>query len=139
MDACFWEEGRITQLDFQYRGKEISLLNCYFPNGNPRADGTEMLPHKLAFYERFRCYGNQLRKEGRLVVATGDFNVCHTAIDIARPEENKNSIGFLPVERAELDKFVDDGYVDVFRHFYPDVKDKYTWWSYRSGAKERNV
>jgi len=74
-----------------------------------------------------------------MVVSTGDFNVCHNAIDIARPEENKNSIGFLPVERAEMDKFVNEGYVDVFRRFYPDVKDKYTRRSYRSGARERNV
>jgi exodeoxyribonuclease-3 len=98
-----------------------------------------MLTYKLHFYEYYRKYINTLQNEGKLVISTGDFNICHEAIDIARPEENKNSIGFLPIERAEMDKLVTDKYVDVFRHFNPNVKDKYTRRSYRSAAKERNV
>jgi exodeoxyribonuclease-3 len=98
-----------------------------------------MLPYKLDFYEKFRTYLDELRNAGNLVISTGDFNICHQPIDIARPEANKNSIGFLPIERAEMDKLVDDKFVDVFRHFYPEMKDKYTWWSYRAAAKERNV
>jgi exodeoxyribonuclease-3 len=98
-----------------------------------------MLPYKLDFYEKFRSYMDEIRNAGKFVISTGDFNVCHRPIDIARPEENKNSIGFLPIERAEMDKLVEDKYVDVFRHFYPELKDKYTWRSYRAGAKERNV
>jgi exodeoxyribonuclease-3 len=129
----------MTQLDFQYQGKNISLLNIYFPNGNPKADGTEMLPYKLAFYEKYLTYINTLRTDKKLVISTGDFNICHKAIDIARPEANKDSIGFLPIERAEMDKLVAEKYVDVFRHYYPDTKEKYTRWSYRSGARERNV
>jgi exodeoxyribonuclease-3 len=82
---------------------------------------------------------NQLQQGGKLVISTGDFNICHEAIDIARPEENKNSIGFLPIERAEMDKLVADKYVDVFRHFSPEARDKYTWRSYRAGARQRNV
>jgi exodeoxyribonuclease-3 len=82
---------------------------------------------------------NELRNTGKLIISTGDFNICHKAIDIARPEENKNSIGFLPIERAEMDKLVTEQYVDVFRHFHPEIKDKYTRRSYRTGARQRNV
>ncbi|MDR0861092.1 MAG: endonuclease/exonuclease/phosphatase family protein [Candidatus Peribacteria bacterium] len=89
---CFSEDGRTTQLNFAYGNEEIALINCYFPNGGPRADGTEMLPYKLDFYEKFRSYMNELRNAGKLVISTGDFNICHEPIDIARPEENKNSI-----------------------------------------------
>jgi exodeoxyribonuclease-3 len=136
---CFSEDGRMTQLDFQYQGEEISLLNIYFPNGGTRADGTEMLSYKLEFYEKYRTYINELTTAGKLVISTGDFNICHTAIDIARPEENKNSIGFLPIERAEMDKLVANKYVDVFRYYYPEMKEKYTRRSYRSGARARNI
>lgn len=132
---CFHEDGRVVEMKFP----QFTLLNAYFPNGNPRANGQEMLTYKLRFYQRFLHYMNQLRAKGEKVVACGDFNVCHREIDIARPKENKNSIGFLPIERAELDKIVADGYVDVFRHFHPDLTDKYTWWTYRGGARERNV
>ena len=138
-ERSFWEEGRMTQLNFVYQGQEIALINGYFPNGNPRADWTEMLPYKLAFYEQFRMYINVLKAEGKMIIATGDFNICHHPIDIARPEANKNSIGFLPIERAEMDKLKADGYVDVFRWLNPELREKYTRWSYRSGAKERNV
>ena len=129
----------MTQLNFRLKGKEFALLNIYFPNGGTRADGTEMLTYKLDFYQQYRSYMGMLRKQGKLVISTGDFNICHQAIDIARPEENKNSIGFLPIERAEMDTLVKEGYVDVFRALYPEMKDKYTWRSYRAGAKERNV
>jgi exodeoxyribonuclease-3 len=129
----------MTQLDILWNGKEISLLNIYFPNGGPRADGTEMLSYKLDFYEKYRNHINGLRNNGKLIISTGDFNICHEAIDIARPKENKNSIGFLPIERAEMDKLVNDHYVDVFRHFNPELKDKYTRRSYRAGARQRNL
>ena len=138
-EPSFWEDGRVTQLTLRHQEKELIILNGYFPNGNPRADGREMLPYKLAFYESFRKYLNTLKEAGKLIITTGDFNICHHPIDIARPEENKNSIGFLPIEREEMDKLQTDGYIDVFRYFYPEMKDKYTWWSYRSGARERNV
>lgn len=131
----FHEDGRVVEVKFP----EFTLLNAYFPNGNPRADGTEMLGYKLEFYDAFLKYMEELRERGESVVACGDFNVCHKEIDIARPKQNAKSIGFLPVERAELDRIVDAGYVDVFRHLYPDQADSYTWWTYRGGARERNV
>ena len=91
-----------------------------------------MLSYKLKFYEHFIDYINRLRDKGEKIITCGDFNICHKEIDIARPKENENSIGFLPVERAEMDKLVSNGYVDVFRHYYPTLVDQYTWWSYRA-------
>ncbi|MCD5382929.1 endonuclease/exonuclease/phosphatase family protein, partial [Candidatus Gracilibacteria bacterium] len=84
-------------------------------------------------------YCNKLVENGESVIITGDFNVCHQEIDIARPKENQNSIGFLPIERAKIGEFLDNGYIDVFRFKNPDLTDKYTWWSYRGGARSRNV
>ena len=135
----FSDEGRVTELVFKY-GEEIAhLLNVYFPNGWDRADGAEMLSYKLDFYEKMRQYVQSIRDNGEQVIICGDFNICHTEIDIARPKENENSIWFLPIERAEMDKLENDGLVDVFRRLNPDLKDQYTWWSYRGWARERNV
>lgn len=133
---CFSEDGRVTQMDFA----NISVLNIYFPNGGSRADGTEMLSYKLNFYDRFIEYVNYLQSQGQLVIACGDYNICHTEIDIARPKENENSIGFLPVERDKIGEMMEKTkMIDVFRTFNPDLRDKYTWWSYRAGARPRNV
>ncbi len=131
----FHEEGRVVETKFQ----EFTLLNLYFPNGWERADGTEMLSYKLKFYEHFLHYINKLRDTGEKIITCGDFNICHKEIDIARPKENENSIWFLPIERAELDKLEENKYVDVFRHYYPDKKEQYTWRSHRAGSRARNV
>lgn len=131
----FHQEGRVVETKFQ----NFTLLNIYFPNGWDRADGTEMLTYKLQFYKDFISYITQLRAQGERIVTCGDFNICHHPIDIARPKENANSIGFLPIERAEMDALVDAWYVDVFRYFYPDLADQYTWWSFRAGARPNNV
>jgi exodeoxyribonuclease-3 len=73
------------------------------------------------------------------VITCGDFNICHHPIDIARPEENKNTIWFLPIEREKMDELEDHWYKDVFRYLHPELKDHYTRWSYRAGARPRNV
>lgn len=135
----FSDEGRVTEVIFKYWEKVVNLLNVYFPNGWDRADGTEMLSYKLDFYEKMRQYVQWVRDNWECVIMCGDFNICHTEIDIARPKENENSIWFLPVERAEMDKLEDDGLIDVFRKLNPDLKNQYTWWSYRGWARERNV
>ena len=135
----FSDEGRVTEINFSYGEKIIHLLNVYFPNGWDRADGTEMLSYKLDFYEKMRQYVGWIRDNGEEVIICWDFNICHTEIDIARPKENENSIGFLPIERAKMDKLENDGLVDVFRRLNPDLKNQYTWWSYRGWARERNV
>jgi len=97
-----------------------------------------MLSYKLKFYDHIIKYVNKLRDSGKSIILTGDFNIAHTEIDIARPKENVHSIGFLPIERKKLGELMDNGYVDVFRHFNPD-KVEYTWWSYRMRARDRNV
>ncbi len=129
----FHEDGRMTQLEFD----DFFLLNIYFPNGWTRADGTEMLSYKLAFYDELASYLKTLDKPYILV---GDFNICHTEIDIARPEANKKSIWFLPEERKRIGDFMEEtDVVDIFRHFQPDAIDEYTRRSYRAGARQRNV
>ncbi|MFZ2151296.1 MAG: exodeoxyribonuclease III [Candidatus Absconditicoccaceae bacterium] len=131
----FHEDGRVVETKFD----NFTLLNIYFPNGGDKSDGTPMLSYKLKFYEHFIHYINKLRAQGENIITTGDFNICHCEIDIARPQENKNSIGFLPIERAEMDKLLGNGYTDIFRYFNPDLKDQYTRRSYRAGARHRNI
>ena len=135
----FSDEWRVTEIVLKYWEKIIHLLNVYFPNGWDRADWTEMLSYKLDFYEKMRKYVQDIRDNWEEVIICGDFNICHTEIDIARPKENENSIWFLPIERAEMDKLEDDGLIDVFRRLNPWLKDQYTWWSYRMWARGRNV
>lgn len=135
----FYDEGRVTELQFRYKEWVIHLLNVYFPNWWSRADWTEMLSYKLDFYEKMREYIDGIRRDGDNVIICWDFNICHTEIDIARPKENENSIWFLPIERAEMDKLENDWLVDVFRKLNPNLKNQYTWWSYRWWARERNI
>ena len=129
------DDGRVTAIEWS----DFVLFNIYFPNGGDRADGTEMLSYKLKFYQDYQQEVQRLIQSGKKVITTGDFNICHRPIDIARPKENENSIGFLPIERAEMDKMESSGLIDVFRLQNPELTDKYTWWSYRAGARPRNV
>jgi exodeoxyribonuclease-3 len=131
----FHEDGRITEVEFE----DFVLLNGYYPNGWTRADGTEMVDYKLDFYNHIIDYSNKLVALWKNVVLTGDFNICHSEIDIARPKENENSIWFLPIERAKVWELLDNGYIDTFRYQYPTKTDTYSWWSYRAGARPRNV
>lgn len=130
------DDGRMTDIIIG----DICLINCYFPNGNPRADGREMLDYKLSYYDALAGYVQWCKDKGYKVIVTGDFNICHRPIDIARPKENENSIGFLPIEREKLGWLIEScGLIDAFRHRYPDRPDAYTRWSYRAGARPRNV
>ena len=135
----FSDEWRVSEVAFKYWKMVIHVLNVYFPNGWDRADWTEMLSYKLDFYEKMREYVKNIRDRWDEVIICWDFNICHTEIDIARPKENENSIWFLPVERAEMDKLEDDGLVDVFRKLNPGLRDQYTWRSYRWWARYKNV
>jgi exodeoxyribonuclease-3 len=127
----FDAEGRIIEMDLG----AFVLFNVYFPNGQMSA---ERLQYKLDFYAAFFRYAEGLRRAGRSLVVCGDFNTAHREIDLANPKANENTSGFLPVERAWLDRIVADGYVDTFRHFHPDTV-KYSWWTYRFKARERNI
>ncbi|MCG2829120.1 exodeoxyribonuclease III [Methanothermobacter sp. K4] len=127
----FDSEGRIQVADFD----DFLLYNIYFPNGKM---SDERLKYKLEFYDAFLEDVNREREAGRNTVICGDFNTAHREIDLARPKENSNVSGFLPVERAWIDKFIENGYVDTFRMFNNEPG-QYTWWSYRTRARERNV
>ncbi|MCH2189156.1 exodeoxyribonuclease III [Candidatus Gracilibacteria bacterium] len=131
----FHTDGRVTQIETP----DFVLLNGYFPNGGTRADGTEMLTYKLDFYNHLIDYCNALKESGKEIIITGDFNICHQAIDIARPKENEKTIGFLPIEREKIGEFFINGYTDVWREKNPDLSDVYSWWSVRAGARPRNV
>jgi len=113
----------------------FSLLNIYFPNG--KKDATR-LKYKLDFYDVFLQFVKPLKEKGEKLVVCGDFNTAHKEIDIARPKENAKVSGFLPIERAWMDKYVAHGFVDTFRHFNKEPN-HYTWWDLKTRARERNV
>ncbi|MGD2062585.1 MAG: exodeoxyribonuclease III [Nitrospirota bacterium] len=125
------DEGRVIRTDFD----GLTLFNVYFPNGQRDA---ERLAYKLAFYDHFLGIAEELRRAGHRLVVSGDYNTAHKEIDLANPKENSERSGFLPVERAWLDRFVAHGYVDTFREFNQEP-DQYTWWTYRFGARRRNI
>ncbi len=102
------------------------------------ADFPANLDYKLAFFDEFFRHAQHLRRHHDHVFICGDINIAHNPIDIARPESNKNSIGFLPIERAKLDEWRQSGWVDIFRHNHPDTV-QYSWWDVISRARERNV
>jgi len=125
-------EGRIVEHHYG----DIVLFNVYFPNG--KAYG-ERLAYKLEFYDRFFDYCQELRKKGKKIIICGDVNTAHGHIDLHNPKANQNTSGFLPIERAWIDKLLANGYVDTFRHIHGDKENEYSWWSYRSGARSNNL
>ncbi|PIE36171.1 exodeoxyribonuclease III [candidate division KSB3 bacterium] len=127
----FDREGRTLVLEYD----AFTLLNVYFPNGQ---SSEERLQYKMDFYEAFLLYIETVKAQGKNLVICGDVNTAHTEIDLARPKANEKTSGFLPQERAWIDKLCAHGYVDTFRMFTPEP-DHYTWWSYRARARERNV
>lgn len=126
------DEGRINEYHFE----NIAYFNVYFPNGQRNE---ERLVYKMAFYERFFEHIMALRKEGKSIIVCGDVNTAHFPIDLARPKANEKTSGFLPMERAWQDKLLDAGFVDTFRHIHGDEIERYSWWSYRATARQRNV
>ena len=129
----FDSEGRVIQADFP----EYTVITAYFPNAGR---GIERMEYKLAFFAAFLDHVNGLRSAGRNVVFMGDFNVAHQVIDVARPDEALKGTGFLPEERAWLDKLYASGWTDVYRSLYPEAGDEgYTWWSNRGAAYAKNV
>ena len=127
----FDSEGRTIVADFG----EFVLFDIYFPNGK-RSE--ERLRYKMDFYDAFLDRVNALKADGRHVVVCGDVNTAHKEIDLARPKENAKISGFLPEERAWMDKFLSDGYVDTFRA-YNQEPENYSYWDQVSRARDRNV
>lgn len=123
-------EGRVQTLEYP----EFYLVNCYFPNSQRELTRLDL---KIEFDRMIHSYCNRLRKE-KPVVICGDFNVAHTELDIARPDENRNNAGFTDREREWMDEFLNDSYVDTFRMFHTG-NGNYSWWSYRAGVREKNI
>jgi exodeoxyribonuclease-3 len=124
-------EGRVVITQYP----EFTLMNIYFPNG--KKDEIR-LKFKMDFYEAFLQLVAPRSEQGEEIIVCGDLNTAHREIDLARPKENSKVSGFLPMERAWMDKFVKHGFVDTFREFDRDPG-RYTWWDLKTRARERNV
>ena len=125
------QEGRVITLDFG----AYYFVTVYTPNAQ---DGLRRIAYREAWEDAFRDFLVALDRE-KPVVVCGDLNVAHNPIDLANPEANVNNPGYSEQERAKFRLLLEAGFVDTFRHFYPDVEERYTWWSYRTRARSRNV
>ena len=130
-NARFDVEGRVIRT----RHRDLVLYNIYFPSGQR---GRERVDYKLEFYSHLLGICDELHKNGENLILTGDFNTAHAPIDLKNPKQNQKTSGFLPEERAWVQKFLEHGFVDVYRNLYPD-RVQYTWWTYTSGARQRGV
>ena len=125
-------EGRLVGIKL----KKYTVITGYFPNGGA---GPHRLKYKLEYYEAFLKFILKLRKNGEKVIFCGDVNTAHEAIDLARPKANEENTGFLPIERAWIDKLIKNNFVDTFRKFYPDKIGAYTYWDQKTSSRDRNV
>lgn len=124
-------EGRVIRADFD----NFSVMSTYFPSGS---SGEERQLFKYRFLEDFQDYADKMKIDHPKLVISGDYNICHKAIDIHNPKSNANSSGFLPAEREWMENFINTGFVDSFRHFNSEPHN-YTWWSYRANARMKNL
>ncbi|MBN2728287.1 MAG: exodeoxyribonuclease III [Bacteroidales bacterium] len=124
-------EGRFLRADFG----DLSIVSVYHPSGS---SGDERQAFKMKWLDDFHKKVNELKKERPNLIISGDYNICHKEIDIHDPKGNKNNSGFLPEEREWIGKFIDSGFIDTFREFHPEP-DRYSWWSYRRQARDRNL
>ena len=129
----FDAEGRVIEADCP----GFTLITAYFPNGGKK--GGDRLPYKLAFYQAFLDRVNALHASGREVVFMGDLNTAHLDYDVARPDEAIKGTGFLPEERAWLDRYTSEGYIDSFRALHPEERDAFTYWDAWRDRRARNV
>ena len=125
------DEGRVLITEHN----KFLLYNIYFPNGQKNE---ERLKYKLDFYDDLLPIINDQVESGNNVIVTGDWNTAHRPIDLARPNENKNTSGFMPIEREKVDEYILNGWVDTFRLFHEEGG-RYSWWTYRFGARDRNI
>jgi len=123
-------EGRVIRADYD----NYSVMSVYFPSGsNPLRQA-----FKMEFLDLFYDYIQELKKKIPNLIISGDYNICHTAIDIHNPQRNKNTSGFLPEERDWVTKFIASGFVDSFRHLNTEPHN-YSWWSYRANSRVKNL
>lgn len=127
----FDSEGRVVA----FAHDQILYVSAYFPNS--QREGVR-LPYKIEFCEHLLGWLDSFRQQGYEIVVGGDFNIAHTALDLANPKQNEKNAGYLPEERQWMSKFIESGYVDSFRMFEKGGG-HYTWWSQRPGIRERNI
>ncbi len=124
-------EGRLLTLEYE----NFFLVTVYTPNSQR---GLTRLEYRMKWEKDFRYYLVELDKK-KPVVICGDLNVAHKKIDLKNPSSNRKNAGFTDEEREKFGKLLESGFIDSYRHFYPDREGAYTWWSYFSNARERNV
>ena len=124
-------EGRVITLEFD----NFYMLTVYTPNSQRELTRLE---YRMKWEDDFRNFLNDLRKT-KPVVVTGDMNVAHEEIDLKNPKTNRKNAGFTDEERQKMTELLDSGFIDTFRYFYPDVEQKYSWWSYMFKSREKNV
>lgn len=124
-------EGRVITLEFP----EYYVITCYTPNSQ---DELARLPYRMTWEDAFRGYLKKL-EENKPVIFCGDLNVAHKEIDLKNPKTNRKNAGFTDEERGKFSELLEAGFVDTFRHFYPDLEGIYSWWSYRFKAREKNA
>ena len=125
------KEGRIITLEFE----DYYFITIYTPNSKTEL---ERLEYRQVWEDEFKSFLKKL-EEKKPVIFCGDLNVAHKDIDLKNPKANKKSAGFTPEEREKFENLINDGFVDTFRYFYPDMTDIYSWWSYRFNARNRNA
>ena len=124
-------EGRLITLEFE----DFYFITVYVPNSQ---DGLKRLDYRMKWEDDFLAYINKLQ-EKKPVIYCGDLNVAHKEIDLKNPKTNRKNAGFTDEERGKFTNIVEAGYIDTFRHFYPEEEGAYSWWSYRFHAREKNA
>lgn len=124
-------EGRVITLEYD----SFYLVTVYTPNSQ---DELARLSYRMTWEDAFRTYLTELAKK-KSVIVCGDMNVAHEEIDLKNPKTNRRNAGFTDEERGKMTELLAAGFIDTFRHFYPDTKDIYSWWSYRFKAREKNT
>jgi exodeoxyribonuclease-3 len=130
--SVYDQEGRVLRADYD----DFSVMSVYMPSGTM---GDIRQAFKMQWLSDFRSYIDELKQEKTRLIISGDYNICHRPIDIHDPVRNKNTTGFLPEERAWVSEFIDSGFIDTFRFFHEDQPNHYSWWSYRAGARAKNL
>lgn len=125
------QEGRVITLEME----NFYLITVYTPNSQ---DGLKRLDYRMTWEDEFRAYPKRLDAH-KPVIVCGDLNVAHREIDLKNPKTNRMNAGFTDQEREKFQTLLDAGFVDTFRHFYPDREGIYSWWSYRFKAREKNA
>lgn len=131
MHGMHTDEGRVLTLEFEH----YYLINCYSPNSQHEL---LRLDYRMEFEDAMRAYMCELSRT-KPVILCGDLNVAHNEIDLKNPKNNTDNPGFTPGEREKMSLLLDSGFTDTFRHLHPDDTNAYTWWSYRFGAREKNI